>query len=600
MDSEMLDGKSAVSEVSRRDFLKGAGVLGAGVVTAGITGCSPSEANVNGTGGEEGVAAGDGAGKKWSWETPLEPITEFVEEYDYDVVVVGAGISGLFGAMSAAEEGSKVACLEKTNAWREPVTAIAGFNSQMMKDLSYDWEAERPIAMRDLMVDNQGFCKQFFIPTWLDESGAFIDWWVDIERSHGVEVNFGTLYNFGAGYPDPPLKAGYLPGNYWGQWNIQHCPGPFKTDNRYIGVPDWTKPMGDYAIEQGCDFYFNCPGVQLIRETPTTGRVTGVIGETDAGYIKFNAAKGVILCTGAIDDDREMLECYYPEALDWIQFPSKGNNTGDGHKMALWVNAKMGTEWCSHSCGTLASATGINLHENPESSRYYWTYGPYVATTPVLWVNVDGYRFMSEDIPYFVSAPQIDCQPGKRIWSIWDSKWKEKLPTGQRPDGSFGEEVRGDGQLDYDIEKGLTLKADTLDELIEKMRNWDDNLKHYDYSRLDPDIFKSTIAKYNKLCKDGKDTVFCKADKFMKTSVEEGPFYACCLINGWVSTRGGVILNEKFQVVDNDDKPIEGLYAGGNPGSTIVSRLYGSIATLFTSQSGTFTRLAAKNCIKDN
>lgn len=576
-------------QITRRQFVGAA-------ATAAAAGFVPATAQaVNGNG--ETVEA------KWSWEVEPDPITEFAEEYDYEVVVVGAGISGLFAAATAADEGAKVACIEKTGAVRRSLTGIAGFNSQMMKDRGYVWEDERNIALSELMVYNQGFAKAFFIQQWLDNSGELLDWWTDILTEKGVEVGFGTLYDFGSNYTSV-AKVGHIPTNYWSVWNIQHIPGPYYTENRYIDRPDWTTPMSEWAAEKGCDFYFNMPGVQLSRGgvgNGKEGRVDGVIAQNENGeYVKFNASKGVFLATGPMDDDRELLACYYPEALDWIQFPSLGNNTGDGHKMGMWIGAKMGTVYCCHSCGALASATGINLHENPESDRFFWTYGPYVATTPVLWVNLDGYRFMSEDIPYFVSASAIDTQPGKRFWSIWDSRWKEKLPASQRPEGSFGEEIRGDDQLEYDIEKGLTLKADTIDELIEKMRAWDDMRDHMDYSRLDPDRLKATIEEYNQMCRDGYDAKFNKAEKYLQTTVEEGPFYACCCTSGWVSTRGGLQLNEEWQVLDTDLKPIPGLYAGGNPAENLTSHAYGNIACCFAGQSSCFSRLSMKALLANN
>ncbi len=80
-----------MSEISRRNFLKGAAVAGAAVAgSAALAGCS--------SGGS--AASGDWMPKSWDYET--------------DVVVVGYGGAGMWSSLVAADEGgSEVVILEK-------------------------------------------------------------------------------------------------------------------------------------------------------------------------------------------------------------------------------------------------------------------------------------------------------------------------------------------------------------------------------------------------------------------------------------------------------------------------------------------------------
>ena len=57
---------------------------------------------------------------KTSFEVPPPPIPprDIKEKITTDVVVVGAGISGLTAAISAAEAGAKTILLEKGMLWR--------------------------------------------------------------------------------------------------------------------------------------------------------------------------------------------------------------------------------------------------------------------------------------------------------------------------------------------------------------------------------------------------------------------------------------------------------------------------------------------------
>lgn len=71
--------------------------------------------------------------------------------------------------------------------------------------------------------------------------------------------------------------------------------------------------IAEKAVAAGADIRYNTPAVQLVQDEP--GRVTGVIGESKEGYVKVNASKGVILCTGDTSDDQEMLEAFCPIML---------------------------------------------------------------------------------------------------------------------------------------------------------------------------------------------------------------------------------------------------------------------------------------------
>src|SRR5207302_3585837 len=56
--------------------------------------------------------------------------------------------------------------------------------------------------------------------------------------------------------------------------------------------------------------------------------------------------------------------------------------------------------------------------------------------------------------------------------------------------------------------------------------------------------------------------------------IEKNPFYAVQIYPGDVGTTGGVVCNEHAQVLDEDDRPIQGLYATGNMAATVVGRTY--------------------------
>ena len=102
---------------------------------------------------------------------------------------------------------------------------------------------------------------------------------------------------------------------------------------------DIAQIIADKAMELGAEFRFNTPGVQLVQDE--SGRVTGIIGESKDGYVQFNAAKGVILATGDYASDYDMCADLCPWVVGTHNYYNPNYNTGDGHKMGVWVGAKM-------------------------------------------------------------------------------------------------------------------------------------------------------------------------------------------------------------------------------------------------------------------
>ena len=104
--------------LSRRAFL-GLGATAAALAGAGLAGCSPSAAPA-----KEDKAAAE----------PEIPEDKIVETIDTEILVCGAGTSGLFAACSAAEEGAKVVCIEKGAIGGGVRDNLGSLNSRLQKE----------------------------------------------------------------------------------------------------------------------------------------------------------------------------------------------------------------------------------------------------------------------------------------------------------------------------------------------------------------------------------------------------------------------------------------------------------------------------------
>lgn len=532
-------------------------------------------------------------GKKWSWEIPPDPIPDedISEEIIAEVVVIGAGVTGIPCAITAAEAGATVCVIEKTVSCHGPLECTAGFNSRAMRDAGYIHD--RAAILGELVRLHQGMPNMGLAEMWVDESGEMLDWLEDILKAAGMEMSVGTLANLMAGYPDPPLPIGIMKTNYFPNWNIQTAFGPFHRQSVFEGIPDWTKALEQYAADLGVKIHYSTPAVQLVREegwqSDPAKRVVGAIAQrSDGAYVKYIAKKGVFLATGSFDADEEMRECYLPMSLNWRRdHADKTNCTGDGHKMGMWVGAKMGSMFTAHTCGAISTVTGKNLHPPALHGVHY---APYIASRPVLKVNLHGRRFFPEDVPYTESTWFSESQPHGRMWAIWDGGWREKLPTtfycGWT--GEPGETVGS--QLDLDVEEGITLRADSIEELVGKM-----NSVEYAYGLMDVSTFRESIASYNRLCAEGEDSQYYKDSAWM-TSVDTPPYYAACIGTAFISTRGGLKIDTELHVLDENARVIPGLYAGGNPAENVHSHVYGMQGNV-SGISMTFARHAAKNIV---
>jgi fumarate reductase flavoprotein subunit len=121
--------------------------------------------------------------------------------------------------------------------------------------------------------------------------------------------------------------------------------------------------------------------------------------------------------------------------------------------------------------------------------------------------------------------------------------------------------------IDAALQNGSTevLTADSVEELAEKMG-------------VDPAVFKATVDEYNHFCEKGRDDLFAKNPRYLVPL--KGPrYYATKCYTVCLGTKGGIKINEKMEVVDKKDNPIQGLYAGGLE----AGGLYGDSYPIFPS-----------------
>ena len=129
---------------------------------------------------------------------------------------------------------------------------------------------------------------------------------------------------------------------------------------------------------------------------------------------------------------------------------------------------------------------------------------------------------------------------------------------------------QGYGFVDYGaadnsdaVKKGWILKADTIEELGQKIKALQEN-----GGKMDPAALAETVKAYNAACAAGEDKEFGRLKSTLQP-VSDGPFYACPLVAGGPNTKGGLAANAKREVLDWNLQPIPGLYAVGEIASAL-------------------------------
>lgn len=517
--------KQETKGISRRALLKGATLGAAGAAALGMLGCSPSSA-----GSEDAEAGASDAAGKHTWEVKPEPITDIAETVDTEVLVIGAGYSGTCCALNAAENGTKVILVEKDNVPNgHGVGGTGAVGSRALDELGI--KLDKSIEMERWVATCGGRCRESLVGKWFRESERCMNWLLDLAESDGAKCMV-TVGSHSTVHPEA---------------DCYHMISGGKTTNDNMSIANYIEYLFIAKAEETGNFglVYNSPAVQLVQDD--SGNVTGAICETEDGYVQYNASKGVVLATGDVSYNDEYIDEFAPIAKKVMtRLCSDQGNTGDGHNMAAWAG------------GTFQDGPWPTMM-HPQAAGMF--HGPF------LFINPEGKRFMNEAtwvqgkcVGTMVNGGSDHC------WSIFDASFQEDNTASlEFGGGMFWDSFRAVGSTAADasashaasVEKGVTetpenyKKADTIDELLAQIDG------------MDVDAAKATIERYNELCAAGEDTDFFKESHFL-FPVEEGPFYAVKVAPGLLAVVGGIHISDNFEVLDGNDKSIEGLYAIGN------------------------------------
>ena len=500
---------------------------------------------------------------KAAWRIPPEPISEerIEQTYEADVVIVGAGHSGVAAARACAEAGLSVRVIEtmvEKNYWAYGI---------------------------DFGHINSEFLRSKGVPP-VDEIEFFNDWQLRSGNRSNPRLVMQFVRNCGSCF-DWFLEA--LSPEQRDNVQIRYWPAPKRYSNNICGIKTWIgtatfpealwhdKGITDAVVaniqrakEHGAQFHFSTVAEQLEKQD---GRVTAVIAkERHGGYLRYRARKGVVLAAGDFARNEEMMKDLCDELVTLA--PSEAHRItglsrdGSGIRMGVWAGGRMvpGPIACM-GCNTAA----------PNS--------PLFQATATLWLDGENKRFCNEgfgDSEFSgLEAARIKTP---RLVNLFDNKVDDILQRQPPIHGSLwvnnpddprmataAEYIAGaqkagkDGYAIKDphapkgVESPRLYAAATLEELADIL-GFRGQLKQ---NLLD------SVARYNAFCRSGRDEDFGK-DPSLLVPLDTAPYYAMVTDRteggamGPMVTVDGLWTDDHQQVYDQQLDVIPGLFATGN------------------------------------
>ena len=318
-----------------------------------------------------------------------------------------------------------------------------------------------------------------------------------------------------------------------------------------MNVPIWTRA----AVEK------------LLRDE--TGRLTGAIVNTASGPVEVSAERGVVLAAGGFPQDAVRRKELFPHAPSGHEHvsPAPPGNTGDGLRLGTDAGARLKTD-----LPNTAAWVPVSRPPRPDGTLGVFPHFVDRSKPGIIAVTRSGKRFVNEADSYHDFCQAMvkanEAEGGELCaFFIADHATLRKYGLGFVKPAPV--------PIGHHIRSGYLFKGETLADLAEQIG-----------AATEP--FERTIAQFNEHARNGEDPEFHKGSTAYNRSlgdpehtpnpcvapVSQAPFYAVKLVVGDLGTFAGLNCDEHARVLDEDGKPIMGLYAAGNDAASIMGGNY--------------------------
>jgi succinate dehydrogenase/fumarate reductase flavoprotein subunit len=470
-----------------------------------------------------------------------------------DFVTIGAGVAGLAAAVSALDHGASVIMVEENfdigghGMLSGGNVHLGGGNSRQRKhgvqdsadQVFQDWvrfdHRESRYSDRDL------------VRAFADENAATFEFLI----ANGVQF---TEELTGPGAASTVRRQGTTV-----QWPVKSELISSVPSRRGSGL---VRALEKSARSKGARILLRHKMTSIVRESPTSGRVLGVIATTDGRTVRIEAKKGVLVATGGHTSNVNFRRMFDPRRTEEYQVAGEpySRQTGDGEIAAMAVGAALwGTANQTMEAGAYMAKTVYigcrwgyaSLHWQPDSPIFDRIRASGLAGVDwqnVILVNQAGRRFWNElasghdffNAAFGYSGNSNKLNGGGPIWAIFDRDAVVRQGWDPRPPH---------------IDPEYFFSADTIAELARTISN------PYQTRPMPPAALQETVTRYNSFVDAGADTDFQKPTPRYK--IQTPPFYAAWSTPILHDCLTGLRTNTKAQVMDVQGQVIPGLYCSG-------------------------------------
>jgi len=528
----------------------------------------------------------------------------------FDFVIVGSGGGGLVAALAAFDVGLKPVVIEKQQ--------FVGGSTSMSGGVV--WLPNNPLMQADGVPDSHAagldYLESVVGPadegSSLERREAFLTEGVEmvsfIQRK-GVELErcdgYSDYYDNrkGGNARGRAVECSPWDGKQLGEWYTRINPGlarglrlAVKTNEmRYLTV--YNRAPEAFAITAravlrtyvskllGKDLFTNGMSLvgQLTKIIVDSGiplwldaRVEDLIVEADRVVgvrvvrygvpVLVRGSRGVLLAAGGLERNPEMRMKYTKDTQPNDGTHTMGNlgNTGEVLAAAIALSAKV--EYMDEAVWDPSPRPEIAWSSLALARQYPHT----------IYVNKQGRRFCNESNSYVEVTRQMYANNATPAWLIFDDEYRRRHPWGFGLPTlrNLGSALPGRMPRQW-VDKGWIKTAPTIEGLAKQIE-------------IDPQALTSTLREWNTNAAAGRDPEFHRGEsQYNKVlgdpghkpnqavgPIEKSPFYATEIFPGDVGTAGGVITDRYARVLDQENKPIPGLYATGKMSATVMGRTY--------------------------
>ena len=457
---------------------------------------------------EEAIVAAGGDPDDYHKGTP-EIVAGPDQQEDVDVVVVGAGTSGLIAAVRLLEAGKKVCVIEKND--------IAGGSGAMTYSgvLAVGSDMQEAWKLGQYEADDINFnvdARVEFIKGY-----AGLDEGSELPYVHAMYANSAPMVNW---MQQMGLGFVTMGTTYFAEPVL--APGP------YMGGAGIAMQYLAQRVEAlGCSIHYGTTLTGLIQGDD--GTVSGITASGRDGSTLTVSARAVCLATGGFGANKEMLAEYYP---DYAEAPWACCNASTGEGMRMAVEAGAVLECMDRSLGAFNSTTA-----DAAGTRFELAFLHYFA--PGMMVNNNGDEFGQGSLSHaFMGKAVLNPDNGGRFFHVTDRAGSITLAKYD----SWG------NCTDYAclFDRGDIVHYDTVEAVAEAL-----NL---------PGL-RAALDAHNQHALAGEEDEFGRKPTFLNES--DGIWLVSCMPTFYLTT-GGIRIDTEGRVLNADGAAIPGLYAAGD------------------------------------